>query len=89
MPGLQRLVYFYTKDFGIECCVGRFHNIHGPFGTVKWQGKRTSCLLPKGAYASDKFEMWGDALQTRSSPSLMNVWKVCSGKYLRSPLRLS
>ncbi|GAB2241055.1 hypothetical protein Droror1_Dr00017830, partial [Drosera rotundifolia] len=26
----------YTKDFGIECRIGRFHNIYGPFGT--WKG---------------------------------------------------
>lgn len=32
----EELCKHYTKDFGIECRVGRFHNIYGPFGT--WKG---------------------------------------------------
>jgi len=26
----------YNKDFGLECRIGRFHNIYGPHGT--WKG---------------------------------------------------
>ena len=33
----EELCKHYTKDFGIECRIGRFHNIYGPFGT--WKGK--------------------------------------------------
>jgi len=43
----EELCKHYTKDFGIECRVGRFHNIYGPFGT--WKGKLlsgTSNILP-------------------------------------------
>ena len=32
----EELCKHYTKDFGIECRIGRFHNIYGPFGT--WKG---------------------------------------------------
>ena len=28
----------YSKDFGIECRIARFHNIYGPYGT--WKGGR-------------------------------------------------
>ena len=36
----EELCKHYTKDFGIECRVGRFHNIYGPYGT--WKGKLLS-----------------------------------------------
>lgn len=39
----EELCKHYTKDFGIECRVGRFHNIYGPFGT--WKGKALYCHL--------------------------------------------
>ncbi|RWW57886.1 hypothetical protein BHE74_00035336 [Ensete ventricosum] len=32
----EELCKHYNKDFGIECRIGRFHNIYGPFGT--WKG---------------------------------------------------
>ena len=32
----EELCKHYTKDFGIECRIGRFHNIYGPYGT--WKG---------------------------------------------------
>ncbi|XP_059650547.1 GDP-mannose 3,5-epimerase 1-like [Cornus florida] len=34
----EKLCKHYNKDFGIECRIGRFHNIYGPFGT--WKGGR-------------------------------------------------
>jgi hypothetical protein len=34
----EELAKHYTKDFGIECRIARFHNIYGPFGT--WRGGR-------------------------------------------------
>ncbi|NBV89774.1 MAG: NAD-dependent epimerase/dehydratase family protein, partial [Betaproteobacteria bacterium] len=45
--GLEKLVTeelckHYNKDFNIECRIGRFHNIYGPFGT--WKGERQSGL---------------------------------------------
>nr|GEY19913.1 GDP-mannose 3,5-epimerase 2 [Tanacetum cinerariifolium] len=63
----EELCRHYTKDFGIECRIGRFHNIYGPFGT--WKGgreKAPAAFCRKALTATDKFEMWGDGLQTRS-----------------------
>ncbi|EXC16776.1 GDP-mannose 3,5-epimerase 1 [Morus notabilis] len=70
--GLEKLMSeeickHYNKDFGIECRIGRFHNIYGPFGT--WKGGREKAPAAFGRKAitsTDRFEMWGDALQTRS-----------------------
>ena len=56
-----------TKDFVIECRIGRFHNIYGPFGT--WKGgreKAPAAFCRKAITSADRFEMWGDGLQTRS-----------------------
>ncbi|KAI6685005.1 hypothetical protein NL676_030918 [Syzygium grande] len=63
----EELCKHYTKDFGIECRIGRFHNIYGPFGT--WKGgreKAPAAFCRKAITSTDKFEMWGDGLQTRS-----------------------
>ncbi|CAH2044595.1 unnamed protein product [Thlaspi arvense] len=63
----EELCKHYNKDFGIECRIGRFHNIYGPFGT--WKGgreKAPAAFCRKALTATDKFEMWGDGLQTRS-----------------------
>ncbi|TQE02170.1 hypothetical protein C1H46_012171 [Malus baccata] len=70
--GLQKLATeelckHYTKDFGIECRIARFHNTYGPFGT--WKGgreKAPAAFSRKALTATEKFEMWGDGLQTRS-----------------------
>lgn len=63
----EELCKHYTKDFGIECRVGRFHNIYGPFGT--WKGgreKAPAAFCRKAQTSTERFEMWGDGLQTRS-----------------------
>ncbi|XP_052208522.1 GDP-mannose 3,5-epimerase 2-like isoform X1 [Diospyros lotus] len=63
----EELCKHYTKDFGIECRIGRFHNIYGPFGT--WKGgreKAPAAFCRKAITSADRFEMWGDGLQTRS-----------------------
>lgn len=41
----EEMCRYYNKDFGIECRIGRFHNIYGPFGT--WKGKfiRTMIII--------------------------------------------
>ncbi|XP_047091074.1 GDP-mannose 3,5-epimerase 2-like [Lolium rigidum] len=63
----EELCKHYTKDFDIECRVGRFHNIYGPYGT--WKGgreKAPAAFCRKALTSTDRFEMWGDGLQTRS-----------------------
>ena len=57
----------YDADFGMECRIGRFHNIYGPFGT--WKGgreKAPAAFCRKGLTSTDTFEMWGNGKQTRS-----------------------
>ncbi|OWM80243.1 hypothetical protein CDL15_Pgr019523 [Punica granatum] len=70
--GLEKLVTeelckHYTKDFGIECRIGRIHNVYGPFGL--WKGGREhagAAFCRKAITSTDKFEIWGDGKQTRS-----------------------
>jgi GDP-D-mannose 3',5'-epimerase len=61
----------YSKEYGIETRVARFHNIFGPYGT--WQGgkeKAPAAMCRKVAEAKltgkDYIEIWGDGEQTRS-----------------------
>eukprot|EP00898_Chlorokybus_atmophyticus_P008497 jgi/Chlat1/8649/Chrsp87S08033 len=63
----EELAKHYQKDFAIECRIGRFHNIYGPFGT--WRGgreKAPAAFCRKAITATTEFEMWGDGNQTRS-----------------------
>ncbi|MDP9052695.1 MAG: NAD-dependent epimerase/dehydratase family protein [Acidobacteriota bacterium] len=65
----ERLYLSYSRNFGMEVRIARFHNIFGPEGT--WQGgkeKAPAALCRKIAVANDpdEIEIWGDGLQTRS-----------------------
>lgn len=65
----EKLVEYYSGDFGIETRTVRFHNIYGPNGT--WKGgreKAPAAICRKVALAEDggAIEIWGDGLQTRS-----------------------
>lgn len=63
--GLEKLVTeelckYYTKDFGMETRIGRFHNIYGPHGT--WKGgreKAPAAFCRKAISSENQFEMWG------------------------------
>jgi GDP-D-mannose 3',5'-epimerase len=65
----ERLYLAYSRNYGIECRVARYHNIFGPEGT--WFGgkeKAPAALCRKAAEAKDgtSIEIWGDGEQTRS-----------------------
>jgi len=63
----EELLMHYDADFGMECRIGRFHNIYGPYGT--WKGgreKAPAAFIRKAICASSEFEMWGNGKQTRS-----------------------
>lgn len=65
----ERLYEAYRNCYGIDCKIGRFHNVYGPYGA--WQGgkeKAPAALCRKVASASDgdTIEIWGDGRQTRS-----------------------
>jgi len=65
----ERLYLAYSRNYGIEARVARYHNIFGPEGT--WMGgkeKAPAALCRKIAEAPDggSIEIWGDGEQTRS-----------------------
>jgi GDP-D-mannose 3',5'-epimerase len=63
----EELLMHYDSDFGIECRIGRFHNIYGPCGT--WKGgreKAPASFCRKAISSTKEFEMWGNGKQTRS-----------------------
>jgi len=65
----ERLYFAFSRNFGLNVRVARFHNIFGTEGT--WQGgreKAPAALCRKVAEQEDggTIEIWGDGLQTRS-----------------------
>jgi len=65
----ERLYLAYSRNYGVEVRIARFHNIFGPEGT--WDGgreKAPAALCRKVARTPDggEIEIWGDGLQTRS-----------------------
>jgi GDP-D-mannose 3',5'-epimerase len=65
----ERLYLAYSRNYGIEARIARYHNIFGPEGT--WTGgkeKAPAALCRKVAEARDggSIEIWGDGEQTRS-----------------------
>jgi len=65
----EKLLEAYSKDYGLEVRIARFHNIYGPFGTYRGgREKAPAALCRKVAEAKDggEIEIWGDGRQTRS-----------------------
>ncbi len=65
----ERLYLAYNKNHGMNCKVGRYHNIFGPQGT--WQGgkeKAPAAICRKVAQVGldGIIDIWGDGTQTRS-----------------------
>jgi len=65
----ERLYLAFHRNYKMNVCIARFHNIFGPEGT--WQGgreKAPAAFCRKIAMAEDGggIEMWGDGKQTRS-----------------------
>src|SRR6185437_12613531 len=65
----ERLYLAYSRNYGLEVHIARFHNIFGPEGT--WQGgreKAPAAICRKVAETADggEIEIWGDGKQTRS-----------------------
>ena len=65
----ERLYLAYSRNYGLEVHIARFHNIFGPEGT--WQGgreKAPAALCRKVAETPEggEIEIWGDGKQTRS-----------------------
>jgi GDP-D-mannose 3',5'-epimerase len=65
----ERLFLAFSRNYGLDVRVARFHNIFGPYGT--WNGgkeKAPAAMCRKAAEAliDDEIEVWGDGSQTRS-----------------------
>lgn len=65
----ERLFGAFSRNYGIQVRVGRFHNVYGPEGT--WKGgkeKAPAAICRKVLQASDggEVEIWGDGRQSRS-----------------------
>ena len=65
----ERLFLAFSRNYGLDVRVARFHNIFGPYGT--WNGgkeKAPAAMCRKAAETPDggEIEVWGDGLQTRS-----------------------
>jgi GDP-D-mannose 3',5'-epimerase len=65
----ERLFLAFNRNYGLNVRIARFHNIFGPQGT--WKGgkeKAPAAMCRKAAETqlNEKFEVWGDGLQTRS-----------------------
>ncbi len=65
----ERLYSAFSRNYGIQARIGRFHNIFGPEGT--WTGgkeKVPAAMCRKVSEAADggEIEVWGDGEQTRS-----------------------
>ncbi|MFT6286988.1 MAG: nucleoside-diphosphate-sugar epimerase [Alcanivorax sp.] len=65
----ERLYATYRRNHGLDCRIGRFHNIYGDYGT--WEGGKEKvpaavCRKVAQAQDGDAIEIWGDGLQTRS-----------------------
>ncbi len=63
----ERLFLAFNRNYGLDCRIGRFHNIFGPYGT--WDGgkeKAPAAMCRKAAESNDFIEVWGDGQQTRS-----------------------
>jgi GDP-D-mannose 3',5'-epimerase len=92
----ERLCQYYTRDYGLETRIARFHNIFGPLGT--WDGgreKAPAALCRKVAHAKltgdPVVEIWGDGEQTRSfcyvDDCVIGLYRLMRSDY-REPLNL-
>ncbi|HHG86078.1 MAG TPA: NAD-dependent epimerase/dehydratase family protein, partial [Bacteroidetes bacterium] len=65
----ERMFMAYTRNYGLDARIARFHNIYGPDNS--WDDgreKAPAAICRKVAQAQDgaAIEVWGDGLQTRS-----------------------
>jgi nucleoside-diphosphate-sugar epimerase len=65
----ERLYLAFSRNYGLNVRIGRFHNIFGPQGT--WMGGREKspaamCRKAAETETGGEIEVWGNGLQTRS-----------------------
>jgi GDP-D-mannose 3',5'-epimerase len=65
----EQLCSYYSRDYGFETRIVRFHNVYGPLGTYEGgREKAPAAICRKVVLAKDNtaIEIWGDGEQTRS-----------------------
>lgn len=65
----ERVYLAFSKNYGLNVRIARFHNIYGPFGTYKGgKEKAPAAICRKVIETNDmgELEVWGDGTQTRS-----------------------
>jgi GDP-D-mannose 3',5'-epimerase len=82
----ERLYAAYSRNFGIEVRIARFHNIFGPKGS--WNNgkeKAPAALCRKVAMSTGEVEIWGPGDQTRSflfiEDCITGIHKMMAGTY--------
>lgn len=65
----ERLFLAFSRNYGLQVRIARYHNVYGPYGT--WIGgkeKAPAAMCRKASETSDgeSIEVWGDGQQTRS-----------------------
>lgn len=63
----ERLFQAFSRNYGLDVRIGRFHNIYGPYGS--WKGgreKSPAAICRKVAESDNEIEIWGPGTQTRS-----------------------
>jgi nucleoside-diphosphate-sugar epimerase len=88
----ERLYMAFSRNYGIQSRIARFHNIFGPLGS--WNNgreKSPAALCRKVAESSGVVEVWGTGKQTRSflfiDECIEGILKIMNSDYDR-PLNL-
>lgn len=91
----ERLYLSYSRNYGVNVKIARFHNIFGVEGT--WTGgkeKAPAAICRKVAEAKngEEIEIWGDGKQTRSflyiDECLKGVRKLMNSKNFTGPVNI-
>jgi GDP-D-mannose 3',5'-epimerase len=65
----ERLYLAFSRNYGLDVRIARFHNVFGPESTFyggKEKAPAAICRKVADSLMDDEIEVWGDGLQTRS-----------------------
>lgn len=64
----ERLYMAYSRNYGMDIRIARFHNIYGPEGTYEGGKEKAPAAICRKVARADmpSIEIWGDGEQTRS-----------------------
>ncbi len=92
----ERMCRHFQEDFGLECRIGRFHNVYGPHGTFDGGREKAPAaicrkVIQAKANARREIEIWGDGRQTRSFTYIddcLTGIHLLMGSDVREPLNI-